>query len=522
MPYSSNSDLPESVRSRYSSHCQDVWRNVWNSVHEKTGDESRAFASANSQANKCQGSSKAMTPTFKIFAPMLKASMGPDGKMRLHGIASSTVKDRHGDTMAPSALADMERAANNNMTIFLNHEYRVPEDVAGSVERATIRSHPLDQDIHDLALDIVVNQSNERAVKAWEAINAGTQLGLSIGAMIPDGGAVRDRKSGTYQIDHVDLLETSLVGVPANPRSWVEYAVKSLNVSWADPDAPAGPSERSDGEVGVVIEYTEKDLEDIDPNSRIPREDLDAVIEGSDPELTEELVTALDEIEGEPATTEEKLEEILVDEGLEVVEMPEEAVVARLDATVGNTTTANTGYPVTTTTFPDVADATVSIETPFANISIDTGNRGSKPASDGASQEALASVPENEDTDEDDEKPNPWAAIGLTGEPEVEEVEPALQILEPTVVASLRTSSDLLKAITRELVETKKALDDAILERDAAIAATEKVLSNTAEILARLSATPVGRRASVRQVNEQFASLKSVYGEDFLTLLKKG
>lgn len=483
MPYSSNSDLPESVRSRYSSHCQDVWRNVWNSVHEKTGDESRAFASANSQANKCQGSSKAMTPTFKIFAPMLKASMGPDGKMRLHGIASSTVKDRHGDTMAPSALADMERAANNNMTIFLNHEYRVPEDVAGTVERAIIRSHPQDQDIHDLALDIVINQSNERAVKAWEAINAGTQLGLSIGAMIPEGGAVRDRKSGTYQIDHVDLLETSLVGVPANPRSWVEYAVKSLN------------GITKDAEEEFDEELTAEEIEDqIEADAEIP----------------------------EPATTEEKLEEILVDEGLEVVEMPEEAVVARLDATVGNTTTANTGYPVTTTTFPDVADATVSIETPFANISIDTGNRGSKPASDGASQEALASVPENEDTDEDDEKPNPWAAIGLTGEPEVEEVEPALQILEPTVVASLRTSSDLLKAITRELVETKKALDDAILERDAAIAATEKVLSNTAEILARLSATPVGRRASVRQVNEQFASLKSVYGEDFLTLLKKG
>ena len=147
-----------------------------------------------------------MNPMFKIFAPMLKASMGPDGKMRLHGIASSTVKDRHGDTMNPSALADMERSANNNMTIFLNHEYRVPEDVAGSVERAIIRSHPLDASIHDLALDIIVNQSNERAVKAWEAINGGTQLGLSIGAMIPENGAVRDHKTGSYEINHVDLL----------------------------------------------------------------------------------------------------------------------------------------------------------------------------------------------------------------------------------------------------------------------------------------------------------------------------
>ena len=406
-----------------------------------------------------------MNPMFKIFAPMLKASMGPDGKMRLHGIASSTVKDRHGDTMNPSALSDMENSANNNMTIFLNHEYRVPEDVAGSVERAIIRSHPQDSSIHDLALDIIVNQSNERAVKAWEAINGGTQLGLSIGAMIPENGAVRDRKTGSYEINHVDLLETSLVGVPANPRSWVEYAVKSLNGGIT-----------KDESLDEMIEEVREDQADL-------------------PEET-------------PA--EEPAEE-----------MAEEAVVASLDNLTTTTTNSAEG---TFTLTPDVADATVSVETPFANITVDTGNRGGKSTpSDGTSQEALASAPENEETDEDESLPlNPWAAIGLSGEPEVEEVEPALQILEPTVVASLRTSSDLLKAITRELIDTKKALDDAVLERDAAIAAAEKVLANTADILVRLSATPVGRRATVRQATEQFESLKSVYGDDFLTLLKKG
>jgi phage head maturation protease len=405
---------------------------------------------------------------FKIFAPMLKASMGPDGKMRLHGIASSTVKDRHGDTMNPSALSDMERSANNNMTIFLNHEYRVPEDVAGSVERAIIRSHPQDSSIHDLALDIIVNQSNERAVKAWEAINGGTQLGLSIGAMIPENGAVRDRKTGSYEINHVDLLETSLVGVPANPRSWVEYAVKSLN----------GGVTKGEESLDEMIEEVREDQADL----------------------------PLDETSSEEPG----------------VEIPEEVVVASLDNFT--TITSNSGEAAFTLVEPDIADATVSVETPFANITVDTGNRGGKSTpSDGTSQEALASAPENEETDEDESLPlNPWAAIGLSGEPEVEEVEPALQILEPTVVASLRTSSDLLKAITRELIDTKKSLDDALLERDAAVAATEKVLANTAEILARLSATPVGRRATVRQANEQFASLKSVYGDDFLTLLKKG
>ena len=114
------------------------------------------------------------------------------------------------------------------------------------------------------------------------------------------------------------------------------------------------------------------------------------------------------------------------------------------------------------------------------------------------------------------------SASDLTGQPEVEEVESALQTLEPTVIASLRTSSDLLKAITRELIDTKAALVEATAERDEAMTAAEKVVRNMAEILSSLSKTPVGRRAVVREVSDKFASLKSVYSEEFLNLLKKG
>ena len=404
--------------------------------------------------------------TFKIFAPMLKASMGTDGKMRLHGIASSSVKDRHGDTMQPSALMDMERSANNNLTIFLNHSYDVPEDVAGHVERALLRSHPQDPDIHDLSMDIVVNQTNPRAVKAWEAIEAGTQLGLSIGAMIPEGGATRDRKSGTYNIEHVELLETSLVGVPANPRSWVEYAVKSLNGNVTKDEEP------SEEEA-----LTAEEIEDqIEADAEIPA--IEVVLTGTD------------------------------------------GVVTANDATVTFVPFVSTGSSTTWT--PDVIDATVNIKTPYADVSIDTGNRGGKPsAPDGSSQEAPLSAPEDEE--EDESLPvNPWAALGLSGAPEVEEIDTALQVLEPTVVASLRTSSELLRAITRELIDTQAALAEVTEERDQAMAAAEKVVANMSEILTRLSATPVGRRAVVREVSDKFASLKSVYSDEFLTLLKKG
>lgn len=167
---------------------------------------------------------------FRIFTGLLKTSRSNDGKLRLHGVASSTTKDLHGDVMLASAIEDMERAANNNLTIFLNHSYNVPEDVGGSVEKAKSTIRGVDQDGNpniDLNFDILINDSNARAVQTFEAIERGTKLGLSIGAMIPDGGAKRN-KDGSFLIEHVDLLETSIVGIPANPRSWVEYAVKAL------------------------------------------------------------------------------------------------------------------------------------------------------------------------------------------------------------------------------------------------------------------------------------------------------
>lgn len=171
---------------------------------------------------------------FKIFTGLLRAFEADDGAPRLSGVASSTTRDHHGDTMLETALRDMEAAANGNMTIFLNHSYNVPEDVAGSVSKATVVQRGYDGDGNpnwDLDMDIHINRDNERAVKAWSAIKNGTKLGLSIGAMIPSGGATRDKDTGALTIARLSLLETSIVSIPANPRSWISNAVKALNLA---------------------------------------------------------------------------------------------------------------------------------------------------------------------------------------------------------------------------------------------------------------------------------------------------
>ena len=190
--------------------------------------------------------------TFNIFSKALSADeeaqetilkqLGmtePDGKKRLLTTASSNIKDLSGDEMTVKALEMMRSSAEDNMTIFLNHNYTVPKDVFGSVEKATLVDKG---DFVDLDLIIRVNEHNPDALQTFAAIEDGTKLGCSIGALIPEGGATKT-KSG-LSIDEVRLLEASIVGIPANPRSFVQYATKALMKAQID-DAPEDEIESS-------------------------------------------------------------------------------------------------------------------------------------------------------------------------------------------------------------------------------------------------------------------------------------
>ena len=194
---------------------------------------------------------------FTIYSTeaLKAASDEEDGKTRkrIKGIASSTVRDLHGDYMERSALIDMEKAANDNMTIFVNHRYTVPEDVLGSVEKAVVRRKNDDDGegngfYHILDMTILVSESNDRAVKTWESIQEGTKLGLSIGAMIPKDGWSYDEEKEAFIIHHVYLLETSVVSIPANPRSWIDNAVKAIKAWQAD------EASDEEGDASIVLQ----------------------------------------------------------------------------------------------------------------------------------------------------------------------------------------------------------------------------------------------------------------------------
>jgi hypothetical protein len=159
-------------------------------------------------------------PTFKIFSGALKAFIREDAngvsRKMLSCTASSTSEDLHGDNMSDACVMDMApQAKAKSMTV----DARVVQRMSGA-ER-----------FFDLDLEIELNESNPRAVESWSAIKEqGIKAGISIGAMIKDYAFKNEDEGfwGGLEIKAVDLLEASIVGIPANQRSWVVNGIEAL------------------------------------------------------------------------------------------------------------------------------------------------------------------------------------------------------------------------------------------------------------------------------------------------------
>ena len=195
---------------------------------------------------------------FKIYTNALKAFEADNGDRYVTGTTSSTIRDLHGDEMTLAALKSMEATAKQNMTIWLNHEYQVPDDLFGSVKDARIvkRIDASGQEVFDLDVDIAVvsEDENPEAIRAYRAIKRGVKLGLSIGARVDRVSKKVDKSTGeeTYVIDSVKLMEASVVGIPANQRSYLQNAVKSLRgASRAEMDELVAKAVEVEGQAGA-------------------------------------------------------------------------------------------------------------------------------------------------------------------------------------------------------------------------------------------------------------------------------
>ena len=184
---------------------------------------------------------------FKIFTNALKAYETEKGDLYVSGTTSSTIRDLHGDEMSMDALKEMQRTSADNMTVFLNHNYNVPEDLFGSVTASRIvkrYDEEAGQEVYDLDIDVRVvgEDENPEAMRAYRAIKRGVKLGLSIGARVEKASRKmnKDNNEESILIEKIRLMEASVVGIPANQRSYLSSALKSIKSAGVDLDLLEG------------------------------------------------------------------------------------------------------------------------------------------------------------------------------------------------------------------------------------------------------------------------------------------
>lgn len=189
-----------------------------------------------------------MYKKFNFFTHTLKAVKDDSGVRYITGIASSTSIDRDNDRMSESALQTMKSTAEANLTIFTNHEYKVPDDLFGSCVEASIKAQKDKEPIFiksddgeaeiqtfdpqqlEVKIKVVSDAVNPKAGQLYKAIEEGINLGFSIGGVVKKASTVIDNLSqkAFNLIESIDLYEISVVSIPANPDAMNLAIAKSL------------------------------------------------------------------------------------------------------------------------------------------------------------------------------------------------------------------------------------------------------------------------------------------------------
>lgn len=161
-------------------------------------------------------------PTAIRIAPALEVEVKAAGDGWIEGYASTFggKPDRSGDIVAKGAFARTlaEHAREGTTPAMLwSHQIEVP------IGRWTA----MHEDREGLYVAGKINLKTARGREAFEHIAAGDAGAFSIGYLIQEGGR-KYNGDGSFTLIDVDLVEVSIVAVPANPRARIA-TVKSLS-----------------------------------------------------------------------------------------------------------------------------------------------------------------------------------------------------------------------------------------------------------------------------------------------------
>jgi len=449
-------------------------------------------------------------PDFKIFTgelKVVKSSASSDGRKRVRGIASSSVKDLHGDRMTDACVRSMTKQIVGK-TIFLNHNYKLPEDVFGVAEKARTRtmsaaeakaqgyidkSAPNDP-ITLMDITVLEDSSNPRAEATFASMENGVTVGISIGALITDFEEDPDYEGDYWApliINEVILLEASMVGIPANPLSWVENATKGL----IQKGAVRGASEDQFNRMRQKwLSFSKKEA------SVDPEEDLDLANTEVDDE-TEEPPTVVAEVPepGEPPEPDDD------EDGVFQADGPDQ-IIAHYQIQVEAGKASRTDLDA----MEEAVQASIDYALEHGVAASEFEGRTAKDmASEILNSEPAPDPPdsasEEADPTDDQEAPpasDPEGDAGVDGEAEKEaeaqiralQAEGVLNGLTETVRVLGETLATLIaeRAKTAELTAKNEALTTKLAEAD-------KNVATAVEIVNRLMSMPVGRKSVVRR-----------------------
>lgn len=162
------------------------------------------------------------------------------------GIATTPTPDRVGDIVEPKGAQFQ-----NPLPLLLHHDSRLP------VGTATFGA-PTDQGIPFEARFPEIDEPGplrDRVSEAWQSVKSRLIRGVSIGFRVLEDGCER-LKDGGYRFTKTEILELSLVAIPANAEATIQ-TIKSLDsaVRAASGNAPESASSKptQPGAAGVSI-----------------------------------------------------------------------------------------------------------------------------------------------------------------------------------------------------------------------------------------------------------------------------
>jgi len=168
------------------------------------------------------------TPDFVVVSQAIKlAPEATETDRVVLATASSTSYDLDSDRFTKEALEDMA-AGFSGLTIFLNHNYKVPVDIFGQVLGTRLIER---EGLLDLDMKIRVTSHNPAADQTYGMIKDGFQLGVSVGVLVLDYEKMEEEQHlgrTVVALKRAYPLEASIVGIPSNRRGWVQQAIKSL------------------------------------------------------------------------------------------------------------------------------------------------------------------------------------------------------------------------------------------------------------------------------------------------------